>query len=426
MYRKIVIPPLHVKLHSLPKPDLFDEVVLKAKHQHAEAVLLGSFTALMISVIFLQKFGVATIPIGLPAAYFILGALLLRRYAGINPFRLVTFSLFFTLGTIGLIVNPNASFSSFALVSVLALPFVIEAPVSRSTFLKCMNIFVVAMLLTGPVIAVEWGLQWLIRPGMWINLDAILPKALLVPGYMYEHPTSFGSLWMQPNAAVFLEVSILSQFLAIAFLIELSYFQRPIQLVALIISMFATMGGSGPFLLTLSVPLVIFYIPRKLLIPAAIFGFCIIFLMFSSDIFSDFSGRIFEYRNPKSSTYGRYVIPLRLLGQQLTQTGGIFYGNGPGSGDAAGAGFSLGKLVFEYGWLAALSYYAMFLHMLIRSGHSALVVWALAIYFSFLGGGLGVPLYPLACMTLGGLIAGRRAFGDADDLTILHSSGARA
>lgn len=374
-----------------------------------ETLARHSFVWMMISVIFFQKFGIRigkdTIPLALPGAYLIIAYLVMKGAISIEPVRLILFSIYFCLGWIGLAMNPSASPASFFLVAGLAFTFVFRLPVSNTTFRWCMRCFVAAMMLTGPVVLVEWGLQIIFGPGMWVNLESIVPPDFLVPGFMYRHPTSFQSPWMQPNAAVFLEVSILSQLLAIAFMIELSYFCRPACLAILSSTMLITLGGSGPFLMTLSLPFLIVYTPPRLLVPGFLFASILLLLLSTTTVFSDFSGRVFEYQNPQSSSYGRFVVPFELIKAQLTADGGVFYGRGPGTGDAAGAGFPLGKLLYEYGVLATVSYYALFIAMLFGSGQPPLVVWALFVFFSFLGGGLGVPFYPLACVTLGGLFS---------------------
>ncbi|MGY4472356.1 hypothetical protein ACVWWK_008065 [Bradyrhizobium sp. LB9.1b] len=295
---------------------------------HDEKLARGSFVLMMISVIFLQKFGIRvgkdTIPVALPLAYSIIAYLSLKGAISIEPVRLMLFSVYFSLGVLGLIMSPIASPASFFLVSILAFTFVFRVPVSSHTHLWCMKLFVSAMMLTAPIILIEWGLQIVFGPGMWVNLEAIVPADILVPGYMYQHPTAFQSPWMQPNAAIFLEVSILSQFLAIAFLIELAYFRRFLCLAVLSSTMLITLGGSGPFLLTLSLPLLVVYTPPRLLIPGVLFAAILLLLLSLTTVFSDFSARIFEYENPRSSAYGRYVVPFELIKDQLTIDGGIF------------------------------------------------------------------------------------------------------
>ncbi|HTJ56941.1 MAG TPA: hypothetical protein VL418_05175 [Devosiaceae bacterium] len=386
-----------------------------------EAVAYACFAILMISVIFLQKIGMTigniVVPIGLFSSFAVIAFLLSRGLGAIDKIQLCFYCIFVSLGATDIAVDAGSSLSSFLLVSALALPFVFNMPVSRYTSQRAMNLFVTFMLCTAPIVLVEWALQIVLRPGLWVNLDAVIPKALLVPGYMYRHPTAFQSPWMQPNAAVFLEVSILSQFLAIAIMIELSYSRRPLRLAILFFTMLITLGGSGPFMLALSSPLLLLYAPRRLLLPGIIFAGAVLIALSFTSVFSDFTGRIFEFQNAHGSAHGRYIVPLQVLEEQFAKGPVIFYGNGPGSGDAVGAGFSFNKLLYEYGLLATISYYVVFLRMLFKSGHPPLVIWALFLYFSFLGGGLGVPLYPLACMTLAGFLRVHPSPVEADQTT---------
>lgn len=378
-------------------------------NHRSEMRIFFIYAASLIAVVFLQKFGIPVgsnviIPAGLPGTAILMLTLLPNGLARINADRLALYLLFMSAGIVNLLLYPAASSTSFYLVAVLASFFIFEVPVDKSLFLRCMRVFVGAMLLTAPIVVLEWGLQFALGPGLWINLEFLVPDSFLVPDYMYRHPTSFGSPWMQPNAALFLEVSILSQFLAIALIFELAYFKRPAHLAILFITMLVTMGGSGPFLLALSLPFLIFYVPRKLMLPALLFVAVTIGLMLTSNLFSDFTGRIDEFNNPRGSAYGRYVIPFRILAEQFTATGGTYFGHGAGSGDKVGASSSIGKLIYEYGWIGGGAYIALAAHMLTKSGHKFIAIWALALFISILGGGLAVPLYPLACFVLGGML----------------------
>jgi hypothetical protein len=393
---------------ALTKQDRFSSVSAPATPVAFAGSMPFYFMLGLIAIVGLQKFGLsagsASLPLGIPLTYALLGFMSYKGLLRINLVRVVLFSLFVLLSGLGLFLRPNFSLPSFLLVSLLALPFVFEAPVTRETFLRCMRVFILFMLATIPIIVLEWVPQFLISPGQWISLDAVFPPMLMIPGFMYYHPTSYGSPYIQPNAAIFLEVSILSQFLALAIMVELAYFKRMGMLATLIITMFVTMGGSGPFMLTLCAPFLLAELPRKLLVPAVVGFLMMLGVLSFTEVFADFTVRLTEFERPGTSSYERFVVPAMLLGEQISTHGRVLLGNGAGSGDEVGAITPLVKLVYEYGWVEAFLFYALIIHMLFKSGQKPIIGWALLVYYTLGGGGLGVAIYGLSLMLLGGLL----------------------
>ena len=72
-----------------------------------------------------------------------------------------------------------------------------------------------------------------------------MPERIVYLHYNYIQPIHWGSPWMKPNAVFFLETSHISQFIAMAIIIELSCFFRVRYLAFLGAALMTTFGGTG-------------------------------------------------------------------------------------------------------------------------------------------------------------------------------------
>ena len=120
----------------------------------------------------------------------------------------------------------NYSFKSLALYATLYLPMVVSFRVSEADYRRCMNFFSTLMLVMTGLLFAQHLIQVSIGWRYWPNIDTLLPPPLLIPNFNYVQPIVWGLNYMKPNAVFFLEVSFLSQFIALALGIELVLFRR--------------------------------------------------------------------------------------------------------------------------------------------------------------------------------------------------------
>src|SRR5690606_12127460 len=108
-----------------------------------------------------------------------------------------------------------------------------------------LRLFVNIAALTVPLIVLQWTLQFTVKPGLWFNIETLIPKALLVPDYYYERLVRYGSPLTKPNGIFFLEVSFLSQMIALAIVIEVACFHDMRRVAVLLFGLAATTAGTG-------------------------------------------------------------------------------------------------------------------------------------------------------------------------------------
>ena len=128
----------------------------------------------------------------------------------------------------------------------------IRVDVSEETYLECMNYFLNAMLWVAGVVVVQHAIQLVQSAQAWPNLEKVVPRALLMDGYNYLQPLHYGARFYKPNAVVFLEVSLISQFTALAMIIELVYFTQIWRLAVYAGVLVAIFAGTGLLLLALA------------------------------------------------------------------------------------------------------------------------------------------------------------------------------
>jgi hypothetical protein len=260
------------------------------------------------------------------------------------------------------------------------------------------------MVFFGPIGILQWIMQILISPGLWFNLESVIPANLNIAGFYYQRPVEYGSPWLQPNAMVFLEPSVLSQFTALALLIEIAYRRRIWVMMALIGNLTSTLAGTGWLLILLSSPFLVSYLPKRLalwgIVGVTLAAICL--TVVGVDLQPK---RLYEFGSQNTSAYARFVAPALDL-QDFAGKKGLdvwFGGEGAGSNDtyATGLSWAMVKLVLEYGAAAAVVFYIFLVYCLFVGGEKILVTWGLFILYSFLSGALLVPAYGILCMVLG-------------------------
>lgn len=358
-----------------------------------DKVVLAIFAVGLIGNIVLQKIALPLkaggfVPLVLPlfVAAIALGPILIRpkfdavRIGGFFlAFIVASFSTFF--------LAPRYSASSLMLFAALYAPFMIQYETSAANYRRCMNLFITLMLGYVGVTLAQHMIQLAISWRAWPNLNLLLPKAWLVPDYVYIQPIIYGSRFMKPNAVTFLEVSLLSQFIALALAFELTLFRRPIRLIVLAAGLLMTMAGTGALLMALTLPVLLgrMRMRNAIVMLAILLVVCVI--AFRLGWFDIVSTRMDEYKHNGTSANMRFILPLERLLEFLHDPRGLIAGIGAGQIEKGGnfIWWPFVKTAIEYGLISAIIFYAWVIYCLFRRAPQGAIAFVLIVWFSFEG-----------------------------------------
>lgn len=379
-----------------------------------EQLLFGLFLFGLVAVILLQKFGITngggTLSIGVPLMLGAMGLACIVLKPVWDPVRIgLYFAFVAAAGLSTVFLSPVYSDTSIALFFLLHLPMVVSFETSEATYRRCLNAFVNLMLVFCAAIAVEHAVQFLIGPQAWPNLDKMVPARWLVPEFNYLQPIVWNLPYHKPNALLFLEVSFLSQFIALALAIEVVLFQRIWRLLVLAVALMATFGGTGLLLIAITLPVLLgrLTISRMVLVIASLL--IVLYVAYRLGWFELIGGRVNEYESEGSSANMRFIEPLHRLVAFLSDPGALFSGIGAGNIEK-GRNFQwwpITKATVEYGLVPALIFYAFFLYALFKNPADRSIAFTLAVWYTF-EGALLTAINPLTCVLLATMFAVRR------------------
>jgi hypothetical protein len=381
--------------------------------------LIAFFTLQVIGLTFLQKFAiqfdatifgvyvsVGAVQLALPIFY--LGLLTLFAFARprVDIIRVALFSILIVSVVISLALASAAySQSSVLLMVACYLPFIFVVEVNASTYRRMMQVFLNVMIVMGAIVLVQQVTQNIWNWRVWPNLNTLISPEFLLPGFNYIQPIIYGSNLMKPHGVFFLEVSTVSQFIAVAFAIEMIYFRRLWRLIYYVVVLLATFAGTGPLLLLLCAPVLLAKLSwRTVLLVLVIFGIGYV----AADKlhwYQQIHGRLTEYETTNSSAHLRFVDPLEDLVAAISKPKGLLTGIGPGNTakDDGTVSWAATKVAVEYGLLALIAFGGFVGYVLLKGAPSQRMAFVLLAFFNFMGGGIVIPIYPIMIFLMGGL-----------------------
>lgn len=226
----------------------------------------------------------------------------------------------------------------------------------------------------------------------------------VITGYNTHPPLSYGSSLLRSNAYVLLEPSFLSQYCAIAILMELTFFHKRWRIPLYAAGMFASAGGTG--LIVLLIFVVAYAWDRNKMPHLAILGVVglISLWMFSDNaVIQNMLGRTAEFTDPGSSAYGRFVSPFLQVGGQLVDVAGWIAGLGPGSANGdrlllqgwspneVGSLMAPLKMVIEYGLVGAVPFMIFITRAFFDRPRSVVLSFAMFACYTFMSTSLQHP-----------------------------------
>jgi hypothetical protein len=388
------------------------------------------FVTQLLAVVLLQRIAVPgpTIEVILFTFAAGIGALCLFGEVYVSATRFVLFSAFAAAICLSsILAGRDVSPSSIVLLLAAYSTYVIRLSVTREFYLRCINLFVGVMVLMGALTLIQIGGQMLTGKIVVPNMDDLVPKAMIVPGFVYWQTMEWGSDIVKPPAFFFREVSFVSQFLALAVVAEIAFFRRIWRLLILLTALFATFAGTGLIILAVTSPFLLAKLPRVarfLAIPLLAVGVAGLAI---SGWFTSVEHRLDEYEDQSSSAYGRFIYPIVVLGELQEFDNPVLTGMGAGNGDRTTKGSGVlaapTKLLLEYGILPAVLFYVFFIYCLFHRapdfsfafaqfalhilGGGYLLVSPFIILFFLLGVMFRVQEEPTADQAAGILVRGR-------------------
>lgn len=376
---------------------------VKGRYTDARTAALIAFASInLFAMVFLQKFGLpagaSSVQLVLPIYYASLCLMAVGLRIEIEPVRLIIFGLLCAAMMVSQMLSGVAfDLPAMAIVLMLYGPYVLCMETDEATYRRILMIFQRFMYVIVLLVFAQHAVQFTVGISFWPSLQD-LPSSLLFPGYNYMQPFEWGSPYIKPNAIVFLETSFISQFLAIALVIEIAIFRRIWALAFFAAGIVASMAGTGLFILAMTAPFLLFKLSPKLLL-AGVLVLGVVAAGAASLGWNDMVvGRINEFTMPGTSGYNRYIRPMERVASLAQNPAHVIAGNGAGKvpfGQGGNDTLPLTKMFDEYGLIATVFLLALVLWSLLAGAPSKRIALVLFFYYNLGGGGLSVPVYAL-------------------------------
>lgn len=362
------------------------------------------------AIVFLQRI---VVPLGaeqavsclLPIAWLSMAYLAWTGLAVVDGGALLGCAAFLAAALLSQLLG-GASFSitSLGLLMAIYLLCPVRIALSRPDYDRVLRFFQSCMALVALTALGQLALQ-LLGLGMPL-MEHVVPERLIVRSFVYLQEVRWGSGVYKPNGVVMLEASFLSQFLALALIVEYWLFRRPAMLLLFSAALMLTFSGTGMSLAVLTLAYIVWKrgADRNAVILGSVAA-CMVAGLLATGMFEAISGRLGEFSDRDASASLRFVAPIERVHDTLKagNLDAVLWGAGAGFIDKE-IGFAWNppvKIWVEYGAVTFIAYW-VFLATLVRSAPSATMTVALALeYLLFGGGALLQPPVVFACLFLG-------------------------
>lgn len=382
------------------------------RRRFAENALFTLFVVEVLGVTVLQKLGFGSTPEGVvPVILPLMLAGMLATMAivkpVIDPTRLGLYFLFVILSSVSTGMLAVAfSLNSLALYVVLYAPMVVTFGTSEENYRRCMNFFTSLMVVMCGVALAQHAVQIVWSWTYWPNLDKILPDVMRIQNYVYIQPIVWGMRFMKPNGVFFLEVSFLSQYIALALACELIFFRRAWRLALFTATLLSSFAGTGVLLMLLTLPVLLGRLKIRSMVITIIALTGVALIAFQSGWFDLVSHRLSEFNQSGRSANMRFIEPLSRMITFASRPDNLFVGIGAGQIEK-GYNFQwwpITKAVIEYGFVPGVAFYVFFLYTLFDRAPDKRLAFTLAVWFS-IEGALLTALNPITCVILSTMFA---------------------
>jgi hypothetical protein len=391
-----------------------DRALLPAERQTVRLI-----TVALVAVIATQR---VLLPGGVPAVvpemYLLTFLLWKRGLATPDTRRLLLYLGAITACTLAAVLSSFAwdadpSVTSIGLLVVTYLPLCwVVAGDTQRIFRAVLGRFVGVMTFFAVVAIVEWGAQVV----GWTHQDLItnvFPSSWLYQNFNTNYPVQYGSSILKSNAFVFDEPSVLSQFLALGMLAQLTLGIRWVRMVLFGLALVATVSGTGVIVLVVGLAAIALSRGFKYALATLLLSALAVVLLALTPAGSLFGQRAGETSSSGSSGNLRFVQPYTRL-YDISFDGPVvtaLVGQGPGAGDRQAIRYqaetglplispNVPKLIVEYG-IPAMALFMWFI-IYVFGARAPSIPFAIALFtfYAILQGALLLPLMPYACMLL--------------------------
>ncbi len=348
-------------------------------------------------MIYLQKFAIhlgGIPPLSLPLLIMLasLVYMALKSQLRISPVSLVIYGLLVAavlFSHLGL--TTPFSLPSLVLLLVTSGLFVVSWHLDWNSYRSALSKFLNMMIL--PACMVFAQIAWHAVTGYTLSLERLVPKSLLMPGFLYEAPIRYGSSFIRPNGFFMLEPSFISLLLGAAILVDIMYFLNVRRLMLLVAALLACMAATGMVLLAVASPFLFLKQSLRSMRRIIVIGLVAVIATMPLGIPQQMLARVDELNSnvQESSGGGRLIVPAQQLGILLGDPDYLLSGQGAGQLEAnTGSAWPMLKLAQEYGLLVMTIYMLLFIVSVARCPNLPLAV-GLFVFFNFTGGYLLVP-----------------------------------
>lgn len=364
----------------------------------------------LAAVVFLQRL---VVPLGgeravsclLPLAWLSVLYLLRAGFAAVDHAALLGCLVFFAAVSASQILGgTDFSVTSLALLLAIYALLPVKVGLSRHGYRRVLRFYQSCLSLVALATLGQYASQFL-GLGMPV-LEGVVPEVFIVQNFVYLQEIVWQSGIYKPNGIVMLEASFLSQFIALALIIEFWVFRRTARLLLFGCVLVLTFSGTGMSLAAVALAAMVWkrgWDRNASVLAGAVV--CVVLVLLATGWFQAIGGRVAEFSDRDASASVRFVAPFARVHETLVagDLAALFWGAGAGFIDRE-VGFAWlppVKMWVEYGLVASAAYWA-FLAALVRLAPSPSLAVALASWYLLFGGGaLLQPPVVFGCYFLG-------------------------
>jgi hypothetical protein len=371
-----------------------------------DPIALRCVGVVLFGEIFLQKVAVplsqtTQISVTLIVGFLALGFLVVSGRAVIDSVRFALFALaMVVLVATQLLGGGPFSRTSLLLLMATYAIYVVRLQDRPGTFRASLGLYQTMMLIVAGAAVVQYVAQFRLPPNLVFPLETYLGP-LLYQGYNNIDPITYGSEIYKSNGIFLAEPSLLSQGMALSFIIERLFFRRAHFQLAFLAGLVVSYSGTGLLLLAVASPFLI-YKTGGLRLALIILPIGLVILLAGKMLdLGVVANRANEFSSRDSSGFARFISIFYLLGTYtFADVHHFLLGMGAGMIDVIMKKVTYtahdptwGKLLFEYGFLGALAFFPYILWVVSHDTPSPILSFCLLLAYLFLGGNLLSPFY---------------------------------
>jgi hypothetical protein len=367
------------------------------------AIVLPVLCVPILGASLLAKFGIPPLAelgfgIALPLLFIALAVAALNDRLRIDPKRLGFYCVMVaTLSLPQLLRAGPFSEASLLILAVLHFPYVLILTGGHERIQQVVRFYLtIAAVLAGLALA-QYFLQTIMSATLLFPIDNFVPTAFLVQGFNDQSFINYGSNIYRATGVFMLEPSFLTQFLAVAIVLETLTSSRLLRIALYAGGIVVAHAGTGLLILMICLPILIVAHRRwDLLLYACL---CLAAALAAADVLNlnMMTSRVNEFSDPHSSGFARFVGGFYLFEQMLwPEPARALFGYGAGGFmeyahlfELEVADMPLTKMVFEFGVVGAAVYFTFLFSCLFSSPLPR--VASLAVALTFLLNGMYVP-----------------------------------